>query len=163
MLDAKNLGISIKGVQKKLSNLLYADDIILFAESKVDLQALLDVAAEWADKYHMEFNVKKCGRLMLRTNEGAIIDEPVKFDFKIQGQSIPHVASYKYLGLWINQKMYTPEIIQERVKATQVAFARISPVLKWKHLSLQVKMSLVQTMVASTALYGVVEQVQKQI
>ena len=40
---------------------LFADDIALLASCARELQALLDVAAEFANRWGLKFNPKKCG------------------------------------------------------------------------------------------------------
>jgi len=47
--------------QARLSLLLYADDIVLLADSVQELQAALDVAAAHARSWRFEFNSSKCG------------------------------------------------------------------------------------------------------
>ena len=54
-----NRGVEIAEGEKKLSALLYADDIVLLAENKRDLQRMLDVVAGYAKKWRFELNPKK--------------------------------------------------------------------------------------------------------
>ena len=58
-LNALNRGVEIAEGGKKLSALLYADDIVLLAENKRDLQRMLDVVAGYAKKWRFELNPKK--------------------------------------------------------------------------------------------------------
>ena len=58
-LNALNRGVEIAEGEKKLSALLYPDDIVLLAENKRDLQRMLDVVAGYAKKWRFELNPKK--------------------------------------------------------------------------------------------------------
>ena len=55
-LNALNRGVEIAEGGKRLSALLYADDIVLLAKSKKDLQQMLDVVASYAKKWRFELN-----------------------------------------------------------------------------------------------------------
>ena len=43
----------------KLSNLLYADDLIILSRSKSGLQKCLNILNEWSKKWLMDINLKK--------------------------------------------------------------------------------------------------------
>ena len=49
-IDIKNLGLGIPSGNRKISILLYADDIALLAENESDLQKLLNKLHEWCKK-----------------------------------------------------------------------------------------------------------------
>ena len=62
-LNALNRGVEIAEGGKKLSALLYADDIVLLAENKRDLQRMLDVVAGYAKKWRFTQpkEISSCG------------------------------------------------------------------------------------------------------
>ena len=49
---------------------LFADDIVLLASSAAELQSMLNVAAEYASRWHLRFNPKKCGVLIGDKRDG---------------------------------------------------------------------------------------------
>ena len=61
MLEERGLGI--RGTW--MGSCLFADDIVRLASSASELQAVLDVAAEFANRWHLKFNPKKCGVLVI--------------------------------------------------------------------------------------------------
>jgi hypothetical protein len=71
------------------SCLFYADDRVLFAENESDIRRLLYVAEKWSKDHDMTYNVSKCGIL---NKLGNILE------LSLQGEIIPIVDSYKYLG-----------------------------------------------------------------
>jgi hypothetical protein len=68
------------------ASLLFADDIKLASKSTTELQGLLDICGTWAQQNGMEFGINKCGTI--GTEETTTI----------QGQEVPRVQEYKYLG-----------------------------------------------------------------
>ena len=55
----KSVGIGVRYGSDLISMLLYADDIVLFAKSRLELQVLLDVVCEYSRKWRFEVNSKK--------------------------------------------------------------------------------------------------------
>ena len=53
-----NKGVEIEEGQT-INSLLYADDIVLIAENRYQLQEMLDVVAAYAKKWRFELNPKK--------------------------------------------------------------------------------------------------------
>ena len=68
------------------ASLLFADDIKVASKSTEELQRLLDLCGNWAATNGMDFGINKCG---------TIGTEEIT---RIQGQEIPQVDEYKYLG-----------------------------------------------------------------
>jgi hypothetical protein len=71
--------------------LLYADDIVLFSNSKEALQAMLDICAGHAADNRYRFNVAKC--VILRSEPGGPADQLMLHDTRI-----PDASSFCYLG-----------------------------------------------------------------
>ena len=64
-LTESDLGIKIEN-DLVVSCLLYADDIVLLAESEVDLQALLNIVNVWCSKWRLEVNLLKTNVMHVR-------------------------------------------------------------------------------------------------
>jgi hypothetical protein len=58
-INAMNKGIEIEEGGRRVGALLYADDIVLMANNRYDLQDMLDVVARYAKKWRFELNPKK--------------------------------------------------------------------------------------------------------
>ena len=57
--EIKALGKGVPFDNEKLSILLYADDVVLLAESESDLQIMLDVLSNWCKKWRLDINDTK--------------------------------------------------------------------------------------------------------
>lgn len=92
-----NLGIDIDGC--KVSILLYADDIVLIAESESDLQKMLDCVYNWSQKFKIRFNARKSNIVHFRK-----ASQPrTSCTFKLGNIELGVVNQYKYLGVILNE------------------------------------------------------------
>jgi hypothetical protein len=94
-LNALNLGVEV--YERRVSVLLYADDLVLLADNAEDLQRMLNCAAEFAKKWRFSFNPKPT------KSEVVVIPLPVEhnFRFNLSNASLPVSGRYKYLGLQV--------------------------------------------------------------
>ncbi len=81
--------------------LLYADDLVLIAESEEDLQKMLDVVHDCCEKWCMRVNVNKSKVTHFRTKNQAQTD----FDFILGNKSLEKVNTYKYLGVTFDSSL----------------------------------------------------------
>ena len=79
----------------KIFMLLYADDIVVFADSAEDLQNNLNVLAEYCTRWKLKINVLKTKVMVFR--KGGILPKDISFYY--QGCQIEIVQSFKYLGV----------------------------------------------------------------
>ena len=98
-LNALNNGINITAT-KKLSALLYADDIVLLSDDRYALQEMLDVVTKYARQWRFELNAKK--------SEVVVFGQrypPRHVDWTLGGQTIKQVTKYKYLGIELTRTL----------------------------------------------------------
>ena len=57
MINESNLGISIS--DRNTGILLYANDIVLLAEDKINLKRPLDILNNWCNKWSLKVNLTK--------------------------------------------------------------------------------------------------------
>ena len=82
-----------------LNILLYADDIVLFASSEVDLQYLLNIVETWCEKWRLEVNLTKTNILHIRNKR----KPQSKFMLIFNRNTVSYCKYYKYLGCTINE------------------------------------------------------------
>ena len=94
-LNRQDIGAQIG--TKVINNLLFADDILLVAHTPRQLQKLLNICSNWANKWKLNFSQSKS---KLLTTESHTL-RPMK----LQGGKIYDIVykSYTYLGLPINK------------------------------------------------------------
>lgn len=97
-------GIDLGDGLKKLAVLLFADDIVILANSASELQAMLDIstayAAEWRFKFSTGMNQDKSAVMVFGSGKTAaqLTTEGIRCFF-LGGDRIPLVDHYKYLGV----------------------------------------------------------------
>ena len=100
LVEAINsLGVGVDIGQEKVSVLLYADDLVLLAETEADLQKLLDTLSNWCTRNHIRVNEDKSNVVHFRTPS----IPRTGFNFSCSGNTISLVAQYNYLGLLLTE------------------------------------------------------------
>ena len=82
-----------------LNILLYADDIVLFANDEEELQLLLNIVEIWCEKWRLEVNLSKTNILHIRAKR----KPQSRFVFIFNRNPVSYCQYYKYLGCTINE------------------------------------------------------------
>ena len=115
----KSLGTGVNIDDVCIPLLLYADDIVLLAESEKDLQKLLDKLFTWCHKWRMQVNNDKTKIIHFRPKFMGKTD----FKFKYGETNIELVTSYRYLGVTLNEHLK---------KQNLEIFWQTGPVVLWE-------------------------------
>ena len=79
------------------SNLRYADDTVLVAESEEELQKLVDEVKERSGRLGLKMNVKKTKTMVIRRD----IKEVCKVNIQVDGKILEQVKDYLYHREWV--------------------------------------------------------------
>ena len=82
-----------------LNLLLYADDIVLLAETEEDMQSLLLIVQNWCQKWRLEVNLEKTNILHVRNKRNS----QSRFVFLFNCRPVPYCQAYKHLNCTINE------------------------------------------------------------
>ena len=100
--EIKESGIGIDLDEGLLvSVLLYADDIVLLADSEADLQSLLNIVHSWCSRWRLEVNLLKTNIMHVRKKQ----TPRGLFEFKLGNGRVDYCAEYKYLGVTVNENL----------------------------------------------------------
>ena len=94
----------------------------------------------------MEIRAKKT-KLMINNTSG------INTEFKVNGQKLETVTSFKYLGSVISDEGSKPEILS-RIAQTTAALTRLKPVWNDRNISVSCKIRLMRSLVTSIFLYA---------
>jgi hypothetical protein len=106
--DSSRHGVDLRDGQRRLCILLYADDMVLMAESSEMLQEMLDVLSEFMDERRLRVSTgpdQLKSAIMITRVKGD--DSPVvqqgfsDLQFLLAGEPIPLVRHYRYLGVML--------------------------------------------------------------
>ena len=147
-LKKLNLGVLLKdgsvvSEDHLLSVLLFADDIVLVAESRSDLQKLIDVVAAYSHKWRFKENLGKCGVMSVLANKPAHNKTvEVESALKLFGGDIADVSEYKYLGVWLTSDLAWERHIQHVKAKARKAVSRFQRVFSNRRLPVKLRLSV---------------------
>lgn len=125
--------------------LLYADDVLLAAETRNDLEAQVQTWYERLQRFGLRLNIHKSEYLETIPSDGSI---------EINGAPLPKVDTFRYLGSRLQSNGYVNEDVQARIRATWMRFRDVTGVLCDKKMPIRLKSKIYRTMVRPVALYG---------
>lgn len=148
-VNAQNEGINFD--DNKLSILLYADDIVLLAESEKGLQKLLDTTSNWITQHKMSANMDKTKIIHFRTKKKKITN----YQFTLCNNTIDFTAEYKYLGLTLHEHLnYTFSTEKLTTSAGKALGAITAKYLKAKGLHFKTFSKIYEATVLPIMLYA---------
>ena len=95
----KSLDLGVEIDEEKICLLLYADDIVLLAESSSDLQLLLNALYDWCGQNHMSVNTAKSNVVHFRQKSISRTNTVFSFGIGI----IETTDKYTYLGVILSE------------------------------------------------------------
>ena len=97
----KSLDLGVKIGDENVCVMLYADDIVLLAESETDLQLLLNALYDWCGRNDMTVNLVKSNVVHFRQNSVSKTD----FVFTFGDGSISVIDRYTYFGVVLSEHL----------------------------------------------------------
>ena len=140
-LDEEQAGIRIAG--RNISNLRYADDTTLMAESK-ELKSLLMKVKEESEKVGLKLNIQK----MKIMASGPIIS------WQIDGEIMETVRDFIFLGSKITADGDCSHEIKRRLPLGRKAMTNLDSIFKSRDITLSTKVYLVKAVVFPVVMYG---------
>lgn len=123
LVHLENSGIGIQvgdyTTPGRVPGVMYADDLVLMAESEEDLQRLLDLISEYARKWRFRFNCGRAKTEVIVFNKRFAPDSPREFYIgcDAQRQRVREVDAYKFLGVRLDENM-SWRSLHEHLKST---------------------------------------------
>ena len=134
-LDEAQAGIKIAG--RNISNLRYADDTTLMAESEEELKSLLMKVKEEGEKVGLKFSIQKT-KIMA--------SDPIT-SWQIDGEIIETVGDFIFLGSKITADSDCSHEIKRRLLFGRKAMTNLDSTLKSRDITLPTKVHLVKAIV----------------
>lgn len=98
--------------------LMYADDIVIFAESPEQLQEMINKVQEYCEKWNLTINLEKSKVMIFRNNGGR---RSQKENWMLNEEQIEVVNKYKYLGVWLTPGLSLAEHFKERTQQAKTS------------------------------------------
>ena len=132
------------------SNLRYADDTVLVAESEEELQQLVDEIKERSGRHGLKMNVKKTKTMVIRRD----VKEVCKVNIQVDGKILEQVEEYLYLGHIVTEDGKCETEIRRRIAIARSTFMSMKNLLTARTLHLQTRKKLIRCYILSTLLYA---------
>ena len=137
-LDGAQAGIKIAG--RNISNLRYADDTTLMAESEEELKSLLMKVKEESSKVGLKLNIQKTK---------IIVSGPIT-SWEIDGETVETIAYFTFLGSKITADGDCSHEIKRCLLLGRKVMTKLDSLLKSRDIILSTKVHLVKVIVFSS-------------
>ena len=104
--DLHKLGKGVSIGEHMLPILMYADDVVILANSHTEAQEQLDLMTKWCSTWGMIPNIKKSQVLHHRNHQRKRCTEALYLSDK----AMDYVDNNKYLGCWVNEFGNDPKL-----------------------------------------------------
>ena len=140
--DEAQAGIKI--ARRNLNNLIYADDTILMAESKEELNSLLKKVKEENEKPGLKLSIQKTK---------IIASGPITL-WQIDGETMETVTDFIFLGFKITVDGDCRHEIKRLLPLGRKATTNLDSILKSRDITLPTKVHIVKAMVFPVVMCG---------
>jgi exonuclease III len=149
--EQEELGIEIPGVNnRKLPGLMFADDVVVLAPDRLKLKRLLHRVETWANQWEMSIGALKCGVTVFNGD----IDSLRADQWTLQGQSVPVVETYTYLGIEVHNDWDLTKTAANISSRARKALWALRPALGNSMIPLVVKGLMIKSLVIPVAAFG---------
>ena len=141
-LEEAKAGIKI--ARRNISNLRYADDTTLMAESEEELKSLLMKVKEESEKVGLTLNIQ----------ETKIMASGPITSWEIDGEAVETVADFIFLGSKITADGDCSHEIKKQLFLGRKVMTNLDSILKSRDIILSAKVHLVKAMVFPVVMHG---------
>ena len=141
-LEEAQAGIKIAG--RNISNLRYADDTTLMAESEEELKSLLMKVKEESEKVGLKLNIQKT-KIMASS--------PITI-WQIDGETVDTVAGFIFLGSKITADADCSNEIKRPLLLGRKVMTNLDSLLKGRDITLPTNVHLVKAIIFPVVMYG---------
>ena len=145
-------GVAVPGLDDRVRDHKYADDVAALAESPEELRTTLRRVLRWAQREDMELAAAKCGVMCVGGDRQEL--DAHKEWWAAGGVTIPVVSTYKYLGVQFTDDADLEEAARHRQATVQRAFAAMRPHLADTRIPRELRRQALVTYVLPHATYA---------
>jgi exonuclease III len=135
-----------------LRTLLYADDIVLIADSVEQLQEMIDVLATYCSEWRMSVNISKSQVMVVKARNSYAKSK--RWSWSLNGSALKIVEEYTYLGVVIDHNLKWHSHFKNVAARGRLALSRYARTLSDKRVSLEVKRTVLRSAISSRLDYA---------
>ena len=145
-LNRHGTGLKIQGLPR-INCLLYADDLVLLAATRHNLQLLWEQVEIWAQEYDLRINTSKTEYAIFNGKSSQSI-------IRLAGETITSTPSSTYLGLSKRNDKYKVHYEKRLGKAKASSFALSRIFKRLPHLAANTKLNITRACIKAVFLNG---------
>jgi hypothetical protein len=143
------------GDKVRIEGLLFADDLVALGKSWDQLRSFCDHLGAWSRANDMAFGIKKCGVMASSPSDHEALLEIVKDQpFLLNGDVVPVVTEYQYIGLMVNSKFDLDYMADCRANLGRLALQDIKAILGYSKVPIHIKAKIIKAVLVPKMLYG---------
>ena len=128
-IRASSQGVMVDDIP--VHSLLYADDLVLIARDRKDLQSQLNALDKFSKSLKMDVNMDKT-RVMIIQKQKSRAKSTKNKTWKIGDKEVNECVSYKYLGVMLKSNgSFSEHIVRMKEKAHKAYFSLIAKSKEW--------------------------------
>jgi len=152
VFDLNRLKAHTKVKKITLTEMLFADDAALCANSEEELQIIVTTFYETFKEFGLQLAIKKTEVMMQKATSNEPRHDPTIY---VEGQPLKVVQKFKYLGVHLSNNGAMTEEIPVRIQKGAASFSKLyQRIWKKRHLTLKTKIQTYKCMVLPCMLYG---------
>lgn len=133
---------------------MFADDLASLNANRRALKESINVFSQWALHWKMNFNVSKCGILYVQPQVITRLHLLDPVQFMLQGEHVPIITEYKYLGVIIDENLSLDRMVANRVEKARNILATMRFFLSARTIPLYARLVVYKAVFFPIALYG---------
>lgn len=147
-------GVTVPGCEQKIPGLMFADDLVQLGEGEGSMVQANACLLRWLQKHEMRLNVSKCG-LMRFGGVGPLAESQSNSAcWILQGQRVPVVSCYNYLGVQLNWELDQDTMCLGRLAMAKKAFRGMFHFLTMTSIPLTLRLMPLRAVLIPQMLYG---------
>ncbi len=115
----------------------YADDILIFCDTKHQLTNVINSIKKWSVEYNLKLNAAKSGILEFFSRKGK---KNPTLNIGEDFEGLPVVAYYKYLGMWVDSQLSLERQAQAIAKKTDWMTIKLWHILQTASLTFRINL-----------------------
>ncbi len=145
-------GADSKTLVNRICGLLFADDCVGITEDRDSMERMCAHFSEWAASNELQIGIAKCGLMVTNGDFASLTIEPQRWT--INGESIPLVESYPYLGIRFTSDLAMNHMVTDRFTSSRSMVASLTLFLRSSVIPMHLRMQVLKSVVLPRLLYG---------
>ncbi|CAF1093555.1 unnamed protein product, partial [Brachionus calyciflorus] len=149
----ENVDIGVMFIDTIINCILFADDILVLADSEEDLNKLLEIVELYGQQNDLKFNHDKTHFIIFGdTLSKTKLESKIKF----QGSEIKRVSVIKYLGIFLDERLNEKINLTKRKNSYLIGFNKFKRLgIQDVNVSSEVKLFYYKTYIRPLLYYGI--------